>query len=437
MTLGRLARVFKGMIRARALWFLAAIPGLATVVPAQVQLSFPLERYRVGRYMPIRVRVASDAAAPLDLKIGAAGSFRTGLTVVPGAEIVAPFLPVVDLPSELEWSTQQGGGRAAVAPRPLEDDERLVGDVAGDLDILARALFPGLRVVTVHLDPAKPLPGPIAAWETLDALVLDESAAARLQEGELKELLAASTVVAIRTSRAPNDLWPWRQLGEYWVLRPGVIGPRAAVVPAAYVPVQRPAEGWPAAVRRQAVIIVFIFSILLCGAALWRSKWAAAVALLLAVMCLAALHAWRGRQQSWLQSAGSIRVRGELTQDDRWTYRRAIAPANLQLKWTPGAKPVLFSRRQLEAMDLTLNCGPDGKPAFFSFQLPRGGSIAFLQRTVLPAAPSAGALMRPESPLRPVAEELYGDRATLMGELPPPAEGMFSTVLMAVKSAAP
>src|SRR5260221_543188 len=63
------------------------------------------------------------------------------------------------------------------------------------------ALFPGDPVTAIHLDPTDPLAGPPAAWETLDAVLIDDAGLARLGGRKVDVLAASGVAFAVRGAR--------------------------------------------------------------------------------------------------------------------------------------------------------------------------------------------------------------------------------------------
>jgi len=209
-----------------------------------------------------------------------------------GNVMVVPWLVIDARAQALNWLINGGPhGQASPALRPLSTGERLVGyttDTAA-----ARAIFPNERVIPVPLDPGTPLPGAAAAWEALDAVVLDGPGIARLGERKLAALLGAGVEIAVHTENRPDSTFPWRREADCWVLRHTTAGPAAAVYdPEVYAPVQSWQAGWPADFRRTIVLIALCFVIGTLAIVLWRPAFRVPILLLGTVIGLAAVRYW-------------------------------------------------------------------------------------------------------------------------------------------------
>src|SRR5439155_11703552 len=126
--------------------------------------------YRPGRYMPLHVvsnntkklELRQDGVLPIDV-VGL--GFST--------DAIIPALILGDGPSDVvHVRTDDGVHDVQLSLRPLAANEKLVG-VVGHHSSFSQWLFPNQEVIPIPLDAAKPLPGPAAAWELLDAIVVD------------------------------------------------------------------------------------------------------------------------------------------------------------------------------------------------------------------------------------------------------------------------
>src|SRR5260221_6814822 len=249
-------------------------------IQACAQLSLPLQGYyRPGKYIPVRI-AATELTQHGKLIIEAPGALPMEIEISNQPDLIVPWLAISDSLGQPRLSINGAGGPAvSAALHPLEDDQRLIGFAGADPDAL-RPFFGDQKIVGVALDLATPLAGPICAWETLDGIVLDSSAAARVTERQLNGLLAAGTGVAIRSSTKPAGEWPWRKVGDYWILHYALAGPDTAYEPTAYLPTSAWARGWPAPFRQQILLAAVVFAILSLGAALPRWRGAALLVLL-------------------------------------------------------------------------------------------------------------------------------------------------------------
>src|SRR5437867_3467375 len=89
--------------------------------------------------------------------------------------------------------------------------QSLIPQLRGEAIRLGEGLFPGKVIVPVALDLGRPLLMPAAAYEALDAVLLDAPSAARVTESQLSVLLAGGVAVAVRSDEKPAGGWPWHR----------------------------------------------------------------------------------------------------------------------------------------------------------------------------------------------------------------------------------
>jgi len=222
-------------------------------VRADVTISLPLEgHYRPGRYMPVRVAIGNDGGA---ITLSAAGAVPTELEASANRDAIVPWLAVTAALRDPRWISAGSGSHSIRLPlRVLDENEELVG-VAGEDPGAARSVFPAKTIVPIALDLSQPRPGPAEAWEALDALVLSEAAFVRLKKAQWQTFAAAGTAVVVRSAHVPADGWPWRKVGDYWVLWRQPVGPDSLLEPDVYLPTYGWERGWPASFRRQAIFV--------------------------------------------------------------------------------------------------------------------------------------------------------------------------------------
>ncbi|MDB5354561.1 MAG: hypothetical protein JWN24_1014 [Phycisphaerales bacterium] len=396
-------------------------------------LFLPLQgHYHPGRYLPVHLTANTDHADD-SLTLHARDALPTEVTASGGKiDALVPWLAVRDI-HEVRWSLPGTTDHAVELPlHPLAEDERLIGYAGADPDALA-FLFAGQTLVRVPLDLTRPLAGPIEAWEALDGLVLDAAAAGRVDESQLRGLLAAGTAVAIKSDRRPGGPWPWQKQGAYWVLRIPIAGPQSAFVPeGAYAPTQVWLRGWPASFRRHIILAAIVFTILATGITLWRSRWTALAIVTLCAISTGAVFAWRARQFVDLQVGGSVIVLNEsTTQRDDWTYRAVLRSVEGSFAWRSSARPIFGYPRQPADSDMRLICAADGRPLEFRYQQQPRQSLAFLTRTVLPERATVTPTMPVSSPVRTLADSLYtgpGDR--IVGQVIEEGENRWPAVVV-------
>jgi hypothetical protein len=353
------------------------------LLPAQamaaVELNLPLAGYwRPGRYMP--VRVSAKEAGP-SIEIGSEGVIPVRLPLRNER-----FDGVVPL---LVMSEPRGIGDRPM--RQLRAEQRLVGFTTIDLQF-AQELFPGDSIVPIQLSAADPLPGAAVAWETLDAVVLDNTVS-NVSEQKLRELGSCGVTVA------------WRP-GE--INKPNILGPRAAAeAPAAFAPVQGWAADWPAAFRRAVMLCAVAFSIIALGLGLMRFRYSAVVLVLLCISTTAGLWMWWKNRPAVLIRCGAIVVRdGALAQRDLWVYQASASGSNSRMPWADLMHPYFESKLDRLEMKPVLICGEDGAPQEFVFHLLAGQKIGFLMRSFIPT-PQTPLHEPAASPLARLAKRMY------------------------------
>ncbi len=373
---------------------------------ADISVSFSLKGfYRPGRYIP--VQVTAHESTRTSLSLSGPGVVPTDLPISSNSNIIAPLL-LIHPSAGISWSIPgQAAHDISIPLRALSDDEGLIGYAGGDVDAL-KDLFKGKKLVGVALDLSQPLAGPAAAWESLDGVVLDAQAAARINQVQLQQLLTTGMAVAIRSPVKPAGAWPWKQAGAYWIVCFPISGPTSAFVPGGYAPVSAWSRGWPLAFRRQVVLAAILFSILAMGVTLWRSRWAIALLVLLSAGCVAGIIAWRDRQPVTLQVGGTILVLGDAgAQEDRWTYCTVMRSADQTIEWQGLAHPIFATRAQIAQMPVQLVCDGNGEPQAFRCSIEPGRSLAFLSRSISPQSLNISPANPVTSPMRSLAQELY------------------------------
>ena len=416
----------------------------ACVAPAwcsaqpQVDVSLPLQGYyRPGRYVPVRIvtRLAADPASPLTIRAG--GAVTTVVNLSARAEDVVPWLPLQAL-RDARWSipgVAEGTFRETLTE--LTDNDVLVGYAgsasAAEASRAGGEAWAGKNVIAVPLDATEPVRPPVMAWGVMDALVTD----VRPEIFHLDKHVAAGTSVFVRAAGAsadkpPDDIWPWRRSGAWWVLRAQVAGPRGVIIPEAYEPAYAWRPGRTPELRRGLLLAAVAVSIVAVALTLWRSRRAwLAVVLWCAVAC-GCVVGWSARQPTLYKAVGRVYVRGgPMLQADRWGFARSLAQRPAVIDWEGGtAVPVFASSAHLSHTDMTLYCGAHGAASHFSWPAGRNTTVAFLGRTLYsdfssPAPVPAPA--RPPSPMRDLARGVYlrpgtGDQVIDVDDGPPPQE---------------
>lgn len=389
------------------LWLLT-LTNLARGSSVPPSISLPLNGYfRPGKYFPVRID-AGESAPEAKIVLEAEGAVPSECISSSQSHVIVPLLPVFATAGELRWRSD--GKPAAALPlplHPLADDQRLIGFAGADADAL-KEVFAGRTLLGVALDFAKPFAGPIVAWETLDGVVLDANAAARVTQAQLRGLIDAGTAVAIRSSQRPAGAWPWVRAGDYWILRVQLSGPNSSYLPSAYAPTAAWARGAPQTLRKQVLLIGIMIGLLALGATLWPSKASLPLVIIICAATVAGTLMWRSRLPASIEIGGDIFITSsDHAQCDAWTYRSALRPGPQSVAFSGLTKPVLGYRMQVSQTGLRLICAGDGEPRRFEFQMRPEWSIAFIRRSAAPGELSAAVKRPVNSPLRPLAEEIY------------------------------
>ena len=346
--------------------------------------------------------VACAGTGLVDLKISGALPTRADAAPAP------PIVPVLALTDDLR-------SNLFTSPfHPLSENERLVGSVTGEIP---PNLFPGCTLIPHHLDASDPLPGPVLAWQALDAVVLDRPP----PDGAIQILLAGGTDVVVHSPTAPDQTWPWRRDGPWWILRAPW---RFAATPTdhAYDAVAAWQAGLQTSVRVSLLLQGVIVAILILAVRLWKSPKAPYAALAIAM----AATAWictQPRQQQAI-TAGTVLI-GDSARHD-WTFFRALQPLHASFPMdTPAVTwPLLPSHG---ATDLTLLVNQAGQPLQIDYALEDNQTLAFVQSLVIPPQPPPHLTPATPSPLRWILQACYPG-AVVSGQPAAPAPAGLGTI---------
>jgi hypothetical protein len=352
---------------------------LALLAPqVRADIALPLQgAYRSRRYMPVRV-TASEGM------LQGEGMISTSWT---GGPSVVPVL-IYGSPREIHCSD---GSVAAI--HPLEDDERIVAFTPDALDA-SGGMFPGKRRIGVMLDAAD-LPGPMAAWEAVDAVVLTSEQLTRISQEQRSVLTAAGVLVREAGQRSPDESLP-------------ITGPRDQVVDErVFAPTYGWTPEWPPALRGRVMAAGVLVGIAAVALSMWRSRAAVVAVIILSVGATAGVAAWRRALGPVDVGSGDVFVIGEkLMQRDTWVYERAREDEGQRVvPWEGLTHPMFASLSQLERAGMRVTVNVADRKTAFSYNAHRGQTIAFMRRRMqeqyhlyLGAA---------SSPLEPLAKQLY------------------------------
>jgi hypothetical protein len=341
----------------------------------QAAVSLPLEGYcKPGRYFPILVD-GPDTAASIDFAADGCVSSSTSPSAT--GQIVVPML-VTGNPRLLHWP----GG--SIPLRSLREDERLIAGVTDQLDT-AEAVFPGKRLLPIHLDSAQFLPGPPAAWETLDGIVLDAAFMSRLTDSQRSALLSGGVKLICPGDSPPDTRWPWRKVDAAWVLAWPPAGPIGQVIdPNAYAPTFAWTPGLSTALRAQVIGAGVLLMLLILALMLRPNRITFTASVALCVVSTAAIIGWRNSLGSVDRAGGDIVISSSgLLQRDAYVYHRATETASQTVQWTGWTHPLLASPSSLRDLDLRLLVSSDNGLSF-SCRAIAGRTMAFVRREVQP-----------------------------------------------------
>ncbi|MFI5379777.1 MAG: hypothetical protein ACHRHE_10800 [Tepidisphaerales bacterium] len=347
----------------------------AMAAAGQVQISAPLEGYyRPGKFMPLRVRGAAGG----QLVIQPDNGVVTRVVLSAGQQDTTVPLLMMGTNRQIRYRLEGGGGGFADAElRPLGEDQKLVGFV-GTPDVpLARAMFPDASIIPLKLSGPAALSGTAAAWNTLDALVLDGATPGDVRIGEF---LAAGITVVVRSADKPAGQWPWKQSGGCWVLRADLLGPvMAGENQPALAPVSGWEADWPAPFRRRVLLYGTVFVVLALGAALLPRRWAVVAIIVVSAGMTLAVRAWAKGHPVVLRKTGTVLVRSEPGQTDRWTYLAASNPGPAAVAFEGCTLP-LFQGPHWPLLGMTLVCDSGGLPRMYEMDMRPGVKVAFVSR---------------------------------------------------------
>lgn len=404
---------------------------LARPALGQGVMVLPLQGYcHPGRYMPVQVRAWAHSK-DYRIQLNAPGAITTYIRFDGGRlDAVVPWMPVDARAAAVECLILPLNGEPSrtLPITLLRGNQRIIGYAAVDVEgalAAGRRLFPGDELIPIPLDATAPFPGNPAAWDTLDAAVLDEATAARAGESAFASMLAQGTAFAIRSNPGNGTLWPhwpWQAWGGGWRgLRLQAAGPQDALYnDGVYASVPIPRGGWPAEVRGQLAAHAGVFAILFLLLALWRPRWCGAWAVGLAIGCIGALAFYADSHRPIQTVGGKIRIlHPGITQDDDWSFHTCHQRFVTFIRWTDTTRIVFGSSVSLDVSGVRIECYPNGDPDFIFFVISPQMKVALLSRRCGPKEPAVTPSLPIGSPLVHLARSLYmrpGD--LLVGELP-------------------
>jgi hypothetical protein len=369
---------------------------------AQSTAILPLEGwYRTGRYMPVRidlpgpVTISADGAVPSQFHSSSSSA--------------SAIVPLLIFATEARQLRIDGSPLPGDPPlRPLSSHQQLVA-VAGTGDRLAAKMFPGESILTIHVDPLDPLPGPELAWQTLDALIVDGPWPGSFDSRKLPGLLAGGTEVALHSPNRPDDALPWEPIDGGWVLRPSIAGPLGCDgSDAAYLPWSAWHPDLPAAVRFQVVLAGVLFSLAVLACLLLPRRFLIHAVAAATICAIVAIECWQSRTPKLFLAQGSVMIEGQpLLQTDRWQFLTSRQSTAGEIECTGECWPVFAESSQPTESSICLSWnGAEGR---FTFRLPAQGKFAFFSKALRPQpiSPVASGSGDQESPMAGLGRALY------------------------------
>jgi hypothetical protein len=388
---------------------------------AAVGVSFPLDGYyRPGKYFPVRIATRGEPAGML--WIGANGAVPTELpTEGRDRTVIVPMLAITSSLGDPHVWPPSGHGPAHVPNLiALTEDDRLVG-IVGDDETEAELLFPGKNILAVHLDPSGPMFQPMAAWQSLDGVVLDLATAAHVNRRQLAGLLAGGTVVAVRGGNKPAGPWHWEPFGGLWIASRPEAGPDDVMQPDAY----SPSWGWQAhfddGTRWRIFVAAAVFSSAMIGLLLLRPRGMTLIGMAIAAVTAGGAIFWHSRQVTTQSARVSFFIRGGLeVVHDQWSYHAVLRPERVSEPFDNLLRPFFAYDRQPMETQIHLQCDDRGDPSRFVYQQLPHTLLAFMSRSIEPGIGDLHPAMPIHPRMLPMAEELYiGPVDRLAGQVPP------------------
>ena len=413
----------------------------AVPTSADVTLSSPVQGFcRIGEYTP--VEIIHDGAS--DVLIEADGALPVRCYGGTGSSVVVPLMVISEPTGTVKLHVAEGMQVVSMPWRVLAENEVLIG-VIGDISASdVQFLFPDKQLIPVKLDPLRPLPGTRGAWEVLDAIVCDLDSIPGADRHTIRTTLGCGITLAVRSSQAPDDHWPWVQSGKWWVLQYEPFGPPTALLESAYAWMQNWAPRASIHTRVTLVICPLLVVISVLLAVLVRKRFVMFGSVIVAVTALIWFsHVWRHLPTQYeAQSVVACFTEG-LIQHDFWHYlvragreERVSFPCFLDLRVVPSDKrtriatrPILTSADQEFPQRPTLEVDAAGEPQRWTVGLERGQQIAFMTRVVDPRIPPSKKEFEPhftaiDTPvLRLVRDAYMAPGVRTLGQGPPSGPG--------------
>jgi hypothetical protein len=327
---------------------------------------------------------------------------------------IAPLLTLDRLTVGLDWKTPGGNGHIEPGElHALSSDQKLIA-IVGDNSALAGQLFPGNTIIPIPIDSTSPLPGSGAAWESLDAVIVEAGTWTRISEQTKSALFAEGVLLAVVSDAKPNEKFNWNRHGSAWIAHSGMIAP-PVVLADAYAPTYAWQPGRSLAYRRQIVLLGALVCIAAGVVALWRSRLmpggqAVVMGITIAMVCW-----WNSRKSPISIMESAVCIDGtDQTVIDTWFFQssRKDAPFRRHIRGT--AHPIFFDQAQMAQSQLELSCEGNGEPHAIAGSLKGLWPLVMIDRSEEPGA--IAAMGEIENPMRALPLRLLYPGCQVRGE---------------------
>jgi hypothetical protein len=369
-------------------------------------LSYPLQGYyHPGRAMPVRWDSPSAGGS---IELSAVGAITTRVNSTSQARGIIPFIVVDPNP-------RQVSDRSLAPLRALESTDVLLASTL-DNDSAPASFFPNkhLVIVRINLDD---LAGSATSWETLDGLLLTGEDLQKLAAQSRANLIMRGITLAVRTDYLPG-YHAVRSRDHFWWKLPVGIEPPPMISADAYGPVEGWTPGRPPPFRREIVLFAAIYCLIVCGIALWRSRWSPAVIVAASILASIFFAVRYVRQPSISHQSGGVYVPGYPPLNDWWDYQISPRATDFAEPLYPDDcfHPILADLSQLTDLNLTIHCDGSGNPVALSGELRSNVPFATLHRTNITSADPTSPELPVTTPLRLLANTSFYPDTTIAGE---------------------
>jgi hypothetical protein len=390
-------------------------------------ISLPLKGYfHPGRAMPVQWDISS-ANSGGTIQLSATGAISSRVQSAGYPHGIFPWLVVDRNVRDIRWHLLGDSGQDFASLHPLEDSDCLAASTL-DNDSAAGALFPGRRLVLLHLTNG--VEGPPTAWETLDALLLTPDALAKTSISARADLFAAGVELAAIQPTRPDAILPWRRDGQWWIASSNLPGP-ASVDSDAYAPTFGWTAGRSADFRRHIFLLGTIYCLVIAGLALWRSRWMPAAIVAASILAGSFFASDNRKYSPVFRRHGIVRLIDEAAIDDHWVFQISHRDAEFRMPVEGFSHPIFFDSSEPQTMNLTLDCGDHGQPVAISGRLSADEPLALMRRQASLEISREMPVVPVSSPLRLLAADPIYRGFTLVGQLndPIPDESWPTVVL--------